>query len=442
MTKDNTKWSLWRFYRRKEFEILSLIQTTFKKNTIPSLNKICECGLKPIQRPNGVWIVKEKGKPARIICERCQSTRGCPVCRSVYLGRKQRTGKKIFKNAIANGYHLVMVSFTQPYIKGEALLDVKDKHSRAKRAFKSGSSFQQIIEKIGLLGVVGAYHVKVNDHGVWNVHSHEIWILKSVKKLKKLQGTLLKMWLMQCKKLIPINNIRSFKKHSLDFEFGKDETAVKYLYKMFDKKITGDETATGYDVFSLLNSNIPNRKELFLEYLACNIGHLYFITKDLNRKVQQKCLNDEAEEQTDSNRKRTHRNESNLTNEKDVCTESFKKNIKHTDENELETENSNKSENAVDEDTCFSAEIPEDVSDLSEADNPKETAAPLDEDPKIFYLPEQHRDYICRHGTIIADILDYVDDHEEEISAEEFKEYIHLLMDKAAKGAISSSVFN
>ena len=50
MTKDNTKWSLWRFYRRKEFEILSLIQTTFKKNTIPSLNKICECGLKPIKK--------------------------------------------------------------------------------------------------------------------------------------------------------------------------------------------------------------------------------------------------------------------------------------------------------------------------------------------------------------------------------------------------------
>lgn len=298
----------------------------------PKWKKIYDCECNPPWNGDSINVTVRNNKPAQFEAYRCKDRWGCPICVSRYLYGERKELKELFVLAECKTYLLVMVVFTHPHKSGQSLDALVTAHNKAKGKLKGGPRFQKIKTAIGFIGSIAVNHLVYSRSNGWHYHTHEIWLIKDVSALEDMKPSLSEIWYKECQK--------EFRKVGINFDKSQEHdmrdmgvylkieniepSIASYLCRFLSTPSetslweTDNSGGHGYDAFSLLGSDIPNRKELFLEYLHTMKGRsrvriskgLKTILKEEN--PEQRSLSDE---QNNKNGGESHAEYKNVTEE-------------------------------------------------------------------------------------------------------------------------------
>ena len=409
-------------FRRKVLESRTRVQKVIEKrmkagaDLEKNLKLAYDCGTNFAYGQTGISITKLNGMDARFIASRCRNEHICPFCRNLKLRKKEKKSREILERAVLKGYTLVMATFTQPFTRGEMLLELKKKHSRAKQSFKSGRYFQEFKKASGYVGNISAVHLKYNEAFGWNCHTHEIWIIKSEGISAEMQTELSERWIGICKRVgFRVENEGSMMEFGLYFSPRTiSPSDVHYLYKLFEEKgLKVNRAERGYDPFSLLSTDIPEREAIFMEY-ACVGGHQYSTKVELEEMSKSK-----------STRRWCTRSKEGIS---ESDTESEKtKSQKARPQDKIERRERDyqklvETESGEEEQTDFS-DSPNSSRESSADEMPSEKN-PAEEQITLPVPFGWYRN-INRNGTVQADILDYVDEHNGKIDSQTWNHYLY-----------------
>lgn len=418
----NKKQERRRRFRRKVLESRTQVQEVIEKymkegtDLEKNLKRAYACGTDLAYGQTGISITKLNGRDARFITNLCRNEHICPFCRNLKLRKKEKKSREILERAVLKGYTLVMATFTQPFTRGEMLLELKKKHSRAKQSFKSGRYFQEFKKASGYVGNISAVHLKHNEAFGWNCHTHEIWIIKSEGISAEMQTELSERWIGICKRVgFRVENEGSMMEFGLYFSPRTiSPSDVHYLYKLFEEKgLKVKETEKGYDPFSLLSTDIPERGAIFMEYARAG-GHQYSMSVKLEEKSKSKSArrwctrSKEGKSESDTESEEPESLEAILRDKIKGRERDYPK-LVETESNEEEQTDYGDSPNSSRE---------------SSADEMPSENNPAGE---LITLPVPFGWFrgINRNGTAQADILDYVDEHNGKIDSQTWNHYLY-----------------
>lgn len=208
----------------------------------------------------------------------------CPVC-SAKISEKRRVelSKAVNTNSKNNGYNL-LITLTFPHYKFDNLDEILEKMKNALRRFKGSRKYQELKERIGLIGSVRCLEVTHGSNG-WHPHTHDLFFLESDEysdesKMKELEKEIYELWAKACVQSgLPAPNL----KYGVDVKggefandyitkFGKD--AEKKLKWRVDSELSKSHSKSGKSgsrtPFDILRDiyvyDLDSDKKLFQEY--------------------------------------------------------------------------------------------------------------------------------------------------------------------------------
>jgi len=202
--------------------------------------------------------------------------------------------------AYANGFKVMMVSFTTPHYSYQTCKDLLGSFAKALKYLRSGKVWQQVKKQSNMQGFIRGLETLYGANG-WHNHTHELWIVDKDTDAVELHHQVLKRWEAACKKfgLLPKGKLRAFRAHAVDI---KDNASTSdYLAKQDDKKNlswgvdreltnplakASKELLHPFQLASLYGKGDKKAGELFNEYSLAFKGRAsVFWSQGLKRKV-------------------------------------------------------------------------------------------------------------------------------------------------------------
>lgn len=412
----------------------------------------CECKLR--YENDSIYLVVSPDKPAWFDAKKCNNKWGCPVCFSRYLYDQRKKMKRVLSMAIKQGCTLAMVTFTHPHRLGQRLKDLMDWHNSAKRNMKSGSKFGKIKEAIGYVGEVSVNHVRWGAKHGWHYHTHEVWIIKDIGALQRMQTELSRQWVQSCKKVgagLSETQEREMRPGGIHIlEVIDFQRIVNYLCRyekkneedMFQHRCGNDDTSLresnskeiSYTPFRLLSSNISNREELFREYLAATKRkNRVRSTKKLEESLEMGLAKewDKAEDISLQKFPRIDKEESSLnlygTEEEEDGGDILSEECQYVEE---------------EDDDCGYVVMPHDIKDddnptvlmaegkISSWDECQDVAESMGHDAEPRWIPIDLWQFykICHCGVAMVKVLEYAEDLGDKADEKAIRDYIDSLL--------------
>lgn len=165
----------------------------------------------------------------------CGSVWACPPCASRIQQRRRGEIQQAIDWAKAEGYTVVLVTFTFPHNAWQRLRDLLDRQADAFRRLRYSKGYR----KLRPMGLIRSLEVTHGENG-WHPHTHELWIMES--RELRLQPKLTHLWLAACQNagLVDpddIDRVSAFRVHGVDVKHDMD--AGDYLAKQDDSRSWG-----------------------------------------------------------------------------------------------------------------------------------------------------------------------------------------------------------
>lgn len=123
----------------------------------------------------------------------------CPRCSTSYLLRRREELLDIVTNAVAQGYHLYLLTLTMSHRPSTLLADERESFGLARRRLFNRRTFQDIRKRVGKVHRVRAVEVTHGENG-WHYHSHEILLVPGAlteHEMDRLNET----WIRTCQEI-------------------------------------------------------------------------------------------------------------------------------------------------------------------------------------------------------------------------------------------------
>jgi hypothetical protein len=171
----------------------------------------------------------------------CGSVWACPVCAAKIQERRRTEIEKAMTWHKSNAGVAIMVTFTFPHVRFDALPDLLTKQATAFKLLRSGRIWSELMKSVGFVGLVRSLEVTHGQNG-WHPHTHELWLVDDTVVQVKLLGQLVRLWKSACYRagLIGLDvyeGIGPFDLHSVDVRL--DVQTGDYLAKQDDSRSWG-----------------------------------------------------------------------------------------------------------------------------------------------------------------------------------------------------------
>lgn len=154
----------------------------------------------------------------------CGSVWICPVCAGKISERRRKELQVAFDTHKQNGGHIAFLTLTFSHKKKDKLKVILDTFSNATKKFMTGSKFQKIREKMGIIGRIRVTEVTYGVNG-FHPHVHIAIFYENETNLKEMEDRLYVLWENACEKVELTTN----RKHGLTLQDG--DAAQDYLSK-------------------------------------------------------------------------------------------------------------------------------------------------------------------------------------------------------------------
>lgn len=295
--------------RLQRYKLQAKIQGKLKENDYGNFKRVVGCSRTMLATPS-ICLSATSGKAFYSGLLVCGSVWACPVCSAKIQERRAHEISEGCFWAYHNGYKAVMMTFTHPHHKGEALADTMAKHNEALRKLRAGEPFKRFKERTGYAGVIRGSEVTYGANG-WHFHTHELWFVAADADLDAEEEWLRERWFKCVSKVgFDVTKSDSIKEHGLDIL--KDDSgkvaechASDYLAKFgqywgADRELAkgASKVGAGKTPFELADVDLDR----FLEYVKTTKGKCQlFWSRGLKAKCGLVELSDEelAEEAMD-----------------------------------------------------------------------------------------------------------------------------------------------
>lgn len=154
----------------------------------------------------------------------CGSVWNCPVCAAKISEKRRKELKQAFESHKKDKGKIALLTLTFSHKRNEKLKDILDKFGLATQKFMSGRAFQNIRERMDLIGRIRVFEVTYGNNG-FHPHAHIALFYFNDVDLKILKKEMYSLWEKACIKVgLTVNE-----KYGLDLQ--KGEEAEKYLSK-------------------------------------------------------------------------------------------------------------------------------------------------------------------------------------------------------------------
>ena len=201
----------------------------------------------------------------------------CPVCAAKISERRKKELEQAFELHKADGGKIAMLTLTFSHKKYHKLKDLLDKFGQATQKFMSGKRYQQIRDKMKLIGRVRVFEVTYGDNG-FHPHAHIALFYFNDVDLVEIRKEMYELWENACTKF----GLKTSFKNGLHLE--TSETAEEYLSKhgtwSLEQELTKAHIKKAKDgslsPFDFLRNYLITEEEgllhLFREYAECFKG--------------------------------------------------------------------------------------------------------------------------------------------------------------------------
>lgn len=154
----------------------------------------------------------------------CGSVWHCPICAAKISERRRLELKQAHDLHLAEGGKMALLTLTFSHKKTDSLKDTIQKFGQATQRFMSGKRFQNIRNKMGLIGRVRAFEVTYGSNG-FHPHTHTILFYKNDVNLKTIKKEMFELWEKACNKA----GLTVMEQYGLDLQRG--DKAQEYMTK-------------------------------------------------------------------------------------------------------------------------------------------------------------------------------------------------------------------
>ncbi len=156
----------------------------------------------------------------------CGSVWSCPVCSQKIAMRRKAELEAAIEAHEATGGIVAMVTLTMSHHKGEGLTETVEALKASYRQLKSGRSFKDFRENVGLVGSIAAFEVTFGGNG-WHPHLHTLVFLPNKDMLPTVNEWFTGRW-ADCLEA----NGRVCNEHGVSVDYMSDKKRLdRYLFK-------------------------------------------------------------------------------------------------------------------------------------------------------------------------------------------------------------------
>lgn len=128
--------------------------------------------------------------------ETCSSVWDCALCGSK-ITEQRREELQLAIDTWSKGNQLMLLTYTLSHMQSHKLRDTLTALTEARRAFKSGRRWQQVVRYHQIVGSISAMEVTYGDNG-WHPHVHELLFIKDYLlddgQLRRFTSTMQSHW--------------------------------------------------------------------------------------------------------------------------------------------------------------------------------------------------------------------------------------------------------
>lgn len=237
----------------------------------------------------------------------CGSVWACPICASKIQERRREEISQALEWAQENNLMAVMVTLTFPHYEFQTVDDLLVRQSAALKYLRSGKSFQNFKEKVGMKGFIRSLEVTYGRNG-WHPHTHELWFIDPSIDKEGFEAYINNRWEKACDKqgLIPRGKLKAFRAQAVNYHWNAKDS--DYLAKQDSKKNfwgadremalssykRSHKTIHPFELVQFVEMGYEKAGDKFLEYIKAMKGkaQLYW-SQGLKDLVELEDLSDE-----------------------------------------------------------------------------------------------------------------------------------------------------
>ncbi|HDR7795977.1 protein rep [Bacillus cereus] len=207
----------------------------------------------------------------------CGSVWNCPVCAVKISERRRKELQQAFDIHKKEGGYIALLTLTFSHKKSDKLEDILKKFGQATNRMFSGGAYQNIRDKMGLVGRIRVFECTYGANG-FHPHAHIALFYQHDVDLKKIRKEMFPLWSKACESAGLVTNYR----RGIDLQTGDE--AQEYLSKhgtwSLDQELTKShikkakyESLTPFD-FLRKYYETEDKKYIYLfqEYARCFKG--------------------------------------------------------------------------------------------------------------------------------------------------------------------------
>lgn len=160
----------------------------------------------------------------------CGSVWVCPVCSSKISERRKTELRTAFDSHRQSGGHLSMLTLTFSHTRFDRLADLVERLGQAMQKFRRGWAFDQLRQRIGLIGSVRAFEITHGSNG-WHPHIHLVQFHSTEiepHERDELEAEYYRLWDAACRKV----GLTTSEEHGLKLDDATE--AATYIGKYGD----------------------------------------------------------------------------------------------------------------------------------------------------------------------------------------------------------------
>ena len=167
---------------------------------------------------------------------RCASVWFCPVCAPKIMSRRRQELQKGIEIFQRQKFYFAFVTLTIPHAHGVPLIEYMEKLQAVLKRFRSGKSWTNLKNRVGMRGYIRAQEVTCGKGTGWHPHFHELLVLeKKLSKVeqKELADFLSKRWVRLCMEegITSARQEADHLRYGVDVRCGSDPVSQEYLAK-------------------------------------------------------------------------------------------------------------------------------------------------------------------------------------------------------------------
>lgn len=206
------------------------------RKEVPSFSRLSICG-NILETYSAVKRTVEHGSYVQTNIAHCENVWLCPVCGSLIQSRRADEVQTCIDWAEANGYTVVMITYTASHKAHYTLVDFGKKLQQAySETMKDAGRLRKAYE----VGNIKSVEFTFSEENRWHKHFHVLYILKPECDVADFYKKINAWWELQCIKvgLLDATNkkaVADFRDHATSLSYGAEEVRAKYINKLSDE---------------------------------------------------------------------------------------------------------------------------------------------------------------------------------------------------------------